>query len=141
VCAFESKSLPCRPPLTTNSGHNTDLRAVSRDGQLFFGYFVELAQPKFPQLFASTSLSTSQLTRGVCMALLVSLLYISFCIHFSWLLQCRIAMALMPVLRTELAHINNHAMNILEHRCDFSVRKVCGKSGEAFDTEYALITT
>jgi hypothetical protein len=79
--------------------------------------------------------------RGVHMALLVSLLYISFCIHFSWSLQCRIAMALMLVLRTELAHINNHAMNILEHRHDFSIREVCGKSGEAFDMEYALITT
>jgi hypothetical protein len=76
VCAFESKSLSCRPPLTTNSGHNTDLRAVSRDGHLVFGHFVEPAQPKFPQLFASTSMSTSRLTRGVRVALLVSLLYI-----------------------------------------------------------------
>jgi hypothetical protein len=60
------------------------------------------------------------------------------CICFSHLLQGRIAMALILVLHKELAHINNHAMDLLlERKRDFSIREVCGKSSlEVRDIEY-----
>jgi hypothetical protein len=54
------------------SAGSTDLRAVSQDGHLIFGHFVDIPQPKFPQLFAlGSAQGHGRLTTNARMALLV----------------------------------------------------------------------
>jgi hypothetical protein len=66
-------------PQTANLRHATDLWAISKGGHLIFGHFVEATQPKFPQLFSSTS--AGQLPKTTRLALLVSFVYM-FCTCF-----------------------------------------------------------
>jgi hypothetical protein len=100
-----------------------DLQAVSRDGRLIFGHVVEFTQPKFPQYFASTR--AGRLTKNIRLALLVSFLYDPH-LPFSSPFQGRIASALAPTIRAELAHIDRYAAGLLERKRDYSVREVCG---------------